>query len=104
MRTAEAVLGVIRERGNKGLPLEDIYRQLFNRNLFLHAYGRLPRNKGAMTKGANPETADGMSLAKIDAIIEALRFERYRWTPVRRTYIPKKIGKVRALGIPTVST
>jgi retron-type reverse transcriptase len=45
-----------------------------------------------------------MSLAKIDAMIEALRFERYRWTPVRRTYIPKEQGKVRALGIPTVST
>src|ERR1051326_1904269 len=56
-----------------------------------------------MTKGASPETADGMSLAKIDAIIEALRFERYRWTPVRRTYISKKNGKVRPLGIPTWS-
>ncbi len=42
-----------------------------------------------MTPGATSETTDGMSLAKIDAIIEALRFERYRWTPVRRTYIPK---------------
>ncbi len=103
MRSAETVLGVIRERGKQGLPLEDIYRQLFNRNLFLHAYGRLARNKGAMTRGATPETADGMNLAKIDTIIEALRFERYRWTPVRRTYIPKKNGKVRALGIPTWS-
>ena len=103
MRSAETVLGVIRERGRKGLPLEDIYRQLFNRNLYLHAYGRLARNKGAMTPGATSETADGMSLAKIDAIIEALRFERYRWTPVRRTYIPKQNGKVRSLGIPTWS-
>jgi hypothetical protein len=34
MRSAETVLGVIRERGNKGLPLEDIYRQLFNRTSF----------------------------------------------------------------------
>ena len=103
MRSAETVLGVIRERGKRGLPLEDIYRQLFNRNLFLHAYGRLTRNKGAMTPGVTLETADGMSLAKIDAIIEALHFERYRWTPVRRTYIPKKNGKVRPLGIPTWS-
>ena len=104
MRTAEAVLGVIRDRGRRGLPLEDIYRQLFNRNLYLHAYGRLARNAGATTPGPTPETVDGMSLAKIDAIIEAVRFERYRWTPVRRTYIEKKGStKRRPLGIPTWS-
>ena len=33
-----------------------------------------------MTPGVTPETVDGMSLAKIEAIIEALRSERYRWT------------------------
>ena len=101
MRTAATVLGVIRDRGRRGLPLEDIYRQLFNRNLYLHAYGRLARNAGATTPGSTPETVDGMSLAKIDAIIEAVRFERYRWTPARRTYIEKKGStKRRPLGIP----
>ena len=103
MRNAETVLGVISERGRRRLPLEDIYRQLFNRDLFLRAYGRIYRNDGAMTPGATPETVDGMSLEKIDAIIDALRHERYRWTPVRRTYIPKKSGKLRPLGIPTWS-
>jgi group II intron reverse transcriptase/maturase len=45
-----------------------------------------------------------MSLAKIDAIIQAVRFERYRWTAVRRTYIEKKHStKKRPLGIPTWS-
>ena len=103
MRNAETVLGIISERGRRRLPLEDIYRQLFNRDLFLRAYGRIYRNDGAMTPGSTSETVDAMSLEKIDAIIDALRHERYRWTPVRRMYIPKKSGKLRPLGIPTWS-
>ena len=101
MRNAETVLAVIRERGKQGLPLERVYRLLFNRDLYLHAYGRLYRNHGAMTRGSTPETVDGMSLAKIDALIETVRHERYRWTPVRRVYIEKKNStKKRPLGIP----
>lgn len=103
MQNAEALLGIIRDHGSRGLPLERLYRQLFNRELYLLAYGRIYRNKGAMTPGTTPETVDGMSLAKIDAMIDELRRERYRWTPVRRMYIPKKGGKVRPLGIPTWS-
>ncbi len=101
MRTAETVLNVIRERGERGLPLEDIYRQLYNRELYLRAYGRLYSNQGAMTKGTPAETVDGMSLAKIDRIIDALRYERFRWTPVRRVNLPKPNGGTRPLGIPT---
>ena len=33
MQDAETVLNVIRERGERGLPLENIYRLLYNRNL-----------------------------------------------------------------------
>lgn len=103
MRNADTVLEVIRERGRRGLPLERVYRLLFNRTLYLAAYGKLYRNDGALTPGSTAETVDGMSQAKIDAIIKAIRFERYRWTPVRRTYIPKANGKKRPLGIPTWS-
>ena len=39
-RDAETVLGIIHERGKRGLPLEDVYRQLFNPDLFLKAYGK----------------------------------------------------------------
>src|SRR5919199_1069697 len=104
MRNAETILAAIRERGRRGLPLERVYRLLFNRELYLRAYGKIARNRGALTPGATTETVDGMSLAKIDAIIEALRFERYRWTPVRRVYIEKKGStKKRPLGLPTWS-
>jgi len=102
MRNADTILGVIRDRGRRRLPLNGIYRQLYNRNLYLHAYGRLYRNAGAMTPGATSETVDAMSLEKIEAIIDALRHERYRWTPVRRVYIEKKHSmKKRPLGLPT---
>lgn len=103
MRNAETVLGIVRERGKQGKPLEDIYRMLYNRDLYLAAYAHLYANKGAMTPGTTAETVDGMSLAKIDAIIAALRQERYRWKPVRRVYIPKANGKQRPLGLPSWS-
>lgn len=100
MRKAETILGIIRERGKQGKPLEDIYRQLFNPELYLKAYSRLYPNEGAMTPGTTQETVDGMSLRKIETLIDELRQERYQWTPVRRTYIPKANGKMRPLGIP----
>lgn len=104
MRDAETILGIIRSRGKRGLQLKDAYRQLFQPALYLRAYGRIYRNAGAMTPGPNSETADGMSVAKIEAVIDAVRHERYRWTPVRRTYIEKKNStKKRPLGIPTWS-
>jgi group II intron reverse transcriptase/maturase len=56
-----------------------------------------------MTPGSTPETADAMSLAKIFKIIDDLRQECYRWTPVRRTHVKKKNGKLRPLGLPTWS-
>src|SRR4051794_28338223 len=103
MQNAETVLEIIRSRGSKGLSLEDAYRQLFNPDLYLRAYGRLYRNAGAMTKGGDRETADGMSMAKIETIIGLHRHERYQWQPVRRKLIPKSNGKMRPLGIPSWS-
>jgi group II intron reverse transcriptase/maturase len=103
MRDAETVLAIIRERGKEGHDLEDVYRQLYNPDLYLRAYGRIYRNDGALTKGSTEETVDGMSQRKIGGIIELLRNERYRWAPVRRTFIPKKNGKPRPLGIPSWS-
>jgi group II intron reverse transcriptase/maturase len=101
MQTADTLMTVIRSRGERGLPLERVYRSLFNPELYLQAYANLYSNQGAMTKGVTGDTVDGMSLAKISSIIEDIRHERFRWTPVRRTYIPKANGKMRPLGIPT---
>jgi len=103
MQNADTILAIYNERGKSGKCLEGIYRQLFNPELYLQAYGRLYSNAGAMTRGATAETVDGMSIAKIEGIIGLLRNERYEWTPSRRVLIPKGNGKTRPLGIPTWS-
>jgi group II intron reverse transcriptase/maturase len=103
MQSTDAYLGLLRERGKQRLPLKRIYRQLFNRNLYLTAYGKIYRNAGSTTKGVSDETVDAMSIEKIDTIIAALRHERYQWQPARRVYILKRNGKKRPLGLPVWS-
>jgi len=67
------------------------------------AYHNIYANDGAMTKGINDDTVDGMSKKKITEIIEKVKTETYQWTSVRRTYIKKGNGKLRPLGLPTWS-
>jgi len=93
MQDAETVLDVLRERGRRGLPLERLYRQLFNPQLHLLADGRLYSNHGAMTPGVDGETVDGMSQIKIARIIDALRHERYRFTPGKAGLHRKRTGR-----------
>ncbi|MGI5327605.1 reverse transcriptase domain-containing protein [Actinomadura nitritigenes] len=103
MQSAETVLGVLHERGRRGLPCDELFRQLFNPQLYLLAYGRIYANNGAMTPGVTQETVDGMSVRKIERIITAMRGECYRFSPVRRVHIPKRSGRTRPLGLPTWS-
>ena len=100
MRTAETILNIIQDRGKRRLPLEDVYRQLYNPDMSLRAYARIYANDGAMTQGITSETIDGMSQEKIAKTLEAIRDERWQWTPVRRVAIPKSNGKTRPLGMP----
>ena len=63
MLSAQRYLNLIHDRGQRGLPLERVYRNLRNRDLFLMAYSKLYANRGAMTAGVDPQdTIDGMSL------------------------------------------
>jgi hypothetical protein len=55
MRNAKTILSIIRKWGQRGLPITDAYRLLYQRDLYLHAYGKLYRNQGIMTPGGTPE-------------------------------------------------
>ena len=45
MRSAETCLAIIRTRGERRLPIDDLYRQLFNPEFYLQAYGKISRNR-----------------------------------------------------------
>ena len=95
MRIAETILNIIQDRGKRKLPLDDVYRQLYNPDMYLRAYAKLYKNNGAMTPGTTGETVDGMSLEKIDRVIEAIRYERWKWPPARRVYkqLPENLSR-----------
>lgn len=88
---------------NKDEIFTRLYRYMLRPDLYFLAYKNLYANSGAATKGANDDTADGFSEAKIANIIQRLADETYQPTPARRTYIQKKNNpkKKRPLGIPT---
>lgn len=66
----------------------------------MRAYQKIHAKQGNMTPGTDGTTIDGFSRKQISQLIELLKWERYQPKPVRRTYIPKKNGKMRPLGIP----
>ncbi len=101
MLLAENYLSVVNDRGKRNLPLTRVYRNMRKRGLFLKAYGKISQNAGATTIGTDTtDTIQGMSLERIDRIIEELRDGTYQWKPSRRVYIPKGKGKTRPIAIP----
>ncbi|MBC8255019.1 MAG: group II intron reverse transcriptase domain-containing protein, partial [Ardenticatenia bacterium] len=103
MQKAEQILQAMRKMGEKRIPLTRVYRSLYSEDLFLTAYDKIARNKGALTQGTEEETVDGMSMRRIRNVIEQLRYERFRFRPSRRIQIPKKSGGSRPLSIPNFS-
>jgi RNA-directed DNA polymerase len=86
----------------KGRRVNGLFRLMTNPEvLWKQAYANIYPNKGAITKGVNGNTLDGFSEEKVNHLIGMLAKSQYCPKPVRRTYIPKKNGKMRPLGIPT---
>ena len=106
MQKAEVVLSLLSQKSahNSEYVFDRLYRNLFNPDFYLLAYSNIYANEGNMTVGMDGETIDGFNLERVDEVIAQLKQETYRPNPVRRTYIPKKNGKRRPLGIPRSPT
>ncbi|WP_444643130.1 reverse transcriptase domain-containing protein [Caproiciproducens sp. R1] len=103
MRNPIEVLKTLQEKANdKGYQFERLYRNLYNEDFYLLAYGNLYNKEGNMTRGTDNTTIDGMGLERIRRLIDKLRNDSYQPCPAKRVYIPKSNGKQRPLGIPSV--
>ena len=103
MQPTTEILKNIRKNStkNKEEGFTRLYRYMLRKDLYYVAYQNLYANNGAGTKGVNDDTADGFSEEKIENIISALKTDTYQPKPAKRTYIRKRNGKMRPLGIPT---
>lgn len=95
------LINLAKHSKKKDYKYERLYRLLYNEELFLLAYQNIYAKTGNMTAGVDGKTIDGMSIERINQLIESLKDESYQPNPSRRTYIPKKNGGKRPLGIPT---
>jgi len=95
-------LEIIENASKKGRTVRTLYRLMYIPDIWYEAYANIYSNEGAITKGINENTLDGFSEMRVETIVKALKEEKYRFTPARRIYIPKRTGnKKRPLGIPT---
>lgn len=101
MRNPKKVLNSLTKHSNQtDYKFERLYRVLFNEKMYYRAYQKLSKKQGNNTNGSDGKNIDGMNIVEIKQLIQKLRDESYQPAPARRTYIPKKNGKMRPLGIP----
>ena len=83
--------------------LFSVYGQILNRKTLIEAWKHVKENRGA--GGVDKVTIEKFDQnldQNIDELLTSLREKTYKPSPVRRVYIPKKNGKMRPLGIPTI--
>ena len=100
MRNPEVVLKSLKSHSETPeYHYERLYRNLFNPAFYLLAYQQTYSKPGNMSPGVDGKTFDGMNLARVHKIIASIKDHSYCPKPARRTYIPKKNGELRPLGI-----
>ena len=81
----------------------ELLEEILNQNNLNKAYKKVVANKGvAGVDGITVEEFDYLKENK-DRIINQIRKRKYKPQPVKRAQIPKENGKMRNLGIPTVT-
>lgn len=101
-KTSKALSGISKATLHPGVRIKHLFRIMTHcPDLWMLAYSKIYSNRGAITPGVNENTLDGMSIERINRLIELLKSDEYQPQPARRAYVPKKNGKLRPLGMPS---
>ncbi len=79
-----------------------IYKLIQSKELITLAYSEIKSNPGNLTPGNDKVTLDGFSSNLVEKLTKELQTEKFKFTSVKRVFIPKKNGKLRPLGIPNI--
>ena len=85
------------------LKYHSLYGQLLRDRVLMNAWKKVKANRGSGgIDGVTIKEYTKKEQENILKLLEKLKAKEYKPTPVRRVYIPKKDGKKRPLGIPTL--
>ena len=85
------------------LKYQSLYGQLLQDRVLMNAWKKVKANRGSGgIDGVTIKEYAKNEQENILKLLEKLKAKEYKPTPVRRVYIPKKDGKKRPLGIPTL--
>lgn len=98
MLDPKIVLEILSKNNSK---VDNIYKYLLNPELYKIAYQNIYSKPSQMTPASDGSTIDGMSMERIEKLIDKLRNKTYQPTPLRRVNVPKKNGKIRPISIPS---
>ncbi len=82
-------------------PVRDLMNLVSDPEILRIAWAQIKNNKGTLTPGSTPETAEEFTNERLTRLSEDLRGGTFRWRPARRIYVEKP-GKPekRPLGMP----
>jgi len=96
-------LQIMKTKVNKdGYKFKDLYRLMYDEDLYVFAYERIASNKGSQTSGVDDQTINCWDNNMLKGIISSMKENQYKWKPAKRIEIPKPNGKMRPIGIPTI--
>lgn len=81
--------------------IDNLYRYLYIPEFYQIAYNNIYSKPSQMILASDGSTIDGMSMDRINKLINSLKDRSYKPTPLRRIQIPKKNGEMRPISVPS---